>query len=525
MPREADAHATSRSLAPPHATRRPVILGAALAAFAGLLLHVAVGRSEPSAVAGALFIFALAMALRGASTRRCALYGAVAGLATWLPSSAFALRGAEAAGASTTGGLEIAILVATLHAARLAATGLLATRLAQRGAPLGLATALAYVAAETLDPAPIPWSLGAATVDRPWLSAAADLGGPPLAALVLALAGGVLADAADRARPRGARGAEVPPPGQRVRLASALLLASLVIRGRIATREIEDAMLVAPKKRVAAIHTEAERGGQRLSPATVLAWVDAASVEADTVVLPEASFTFTSERVATDVLQASFGGASADLIVGVAWGPSSAHVNALGRLLPGAASVEWYVKSRPFPVGEANDGLTRVLGLETSPGLLDRGSVAATDAFRGARGAASAIVPAICWEDLFADAGQRAARAGPSWIVVGVNDGWFASSAAGGQHLLHARIRAIEARRAIVRSTNLGATSIIDPLGGVIPRARGARFVTATIPLMEVETVAMRTRGAIPLALAAVVIALAALGPRRVRPRASSAAS
>jgi len=48
------------------------------------------------------------------------------------------------------------------------------------------------------------------------------------------------------------------------------------------------------------------------------------------------------------------------------------------------------------------------------------------------------------------------------------NDGYFGHSDAHEQHLLIARMRAVENRRYLIRATNDGITAVIDPAGRVI---------------------------------------------------------
>jgi apolipoprotein N-acyltransferase len=55
------------------------------------------------------------------------------------------------------------------------------------------------------------------------------------------------------------------------------------------------------------------------------------------------------------------------------------------------------------------------------------------------------------------------------------NDAWYGDSAAAYQHLEMARLRAIENHRYLLRATNNGLTTLIDPYGRVleeIPRYR-----------------------------------------------------
>ncbi len=71
----------------------------------------------------------------------------------------------------------------------------------------------------------------------------------------------------------------------------------------------------------------------------------------------------------------------------------------------------------------------------------------------------------ICYESVFAG-GVREFTAGGAEVLVNIsNDSWYGRTAARHQHLLIARMRALENRRWVLRATNDGITSIIDPAG------------------------------------------------------------
>jgi apolipoprotein N-acyltransferase len=71
----------------------------------------------------------------------------------------------------------------------------------------------------------------------------------------------------------------------------------------------------------------------------------------------------------------------------------------------------------------------------------------------------------ICYESIFADEIRQFAVNGAEVFVNISDDGWYGETSAPWQHLNMARMRAIENRRWIVRDTNNGTTTIIDPYG------------------------------------------------------------
>ena len=74
----------------------------------------------------------------------------------------------------------------------------------------------------------------------------------------------------------------------------------------------------------------------------------------------------------------------------------------------------------------------------------------------------------ICYESIFPDEIRLFVLNGAQLLVNISNDGWFGESGAPGQHLNMARMRAIENRRWVLRSTNTGITASIDPYGRVV---------------------------------------------------------
>lgn len=74
----------------------------------------------------------------------------------------------------------------------------------------------------------------------------------------------------------------------------------------------------------------------------------------------------------------------------------------------------------------------------------------------------------ICYEAIFPAEVREFTRNGAQLLINISNDGWFGRSAAPAQHLVMARVRAVENRRWLLRDTNNGFTASIDPYGRVV---------------------------------------------------------
>jgi apolipoprotein N-acyltransferase len=73
----------------------------------------------------------------------------------------------------------------------------------------------------------------------------------------------------------------------------------------------------------------------------------------------------------------------------------------------------------------------------------------------------------ICYEAVFPDLVRHFAANGAQLFVNISNDGWFGGTAAPAQHLMMARVRAVENRRWLLRGTNTGYTASVDPYGRI----------------------------------------------------------
>lgn len=84
----------------------------------------------------------------------------------------------------------------------------------------------------------------------------------------------------------------------------------------------------------------------------------------------------------------------------------------------------------------------------------------------------------ICYESVFADEVRLFAKNGAQALVNISDDGWYGDTSAPWQHLNMARMRAIENDRWILRDTNNGVTTVIDPHGRVTVSAPRHRLTS-----------------------------------------------
>lgn len=82
------------------------------------------------------------------------------------------------------------------------------------------------------------------------------------------------------------------------------------------------------------------------------------------------------------------------------------------------------------------------------------------------------VNPVICYESIWGDWVGRSVKNGAQFIAVITNDAWWGNTSGKEQHLLYAKLRAIENRRWVVRSANTGISAFIDQRGDIKQRSQ-----------------------------------------------------
>lgn len=233
--------------------------------------------------------------------------------------------------------------------------------------------------------------------------------------------------------------------------------------------------------RVALVQTNIEQG-LKWEPGMLAQWLEvnahlAGRFDADLVVLPETTLPLLVEQLPQGYLEHLAGGVRArdgDLIVGVFDRDARGQIfNAAISL--GTAPRQMYAKQHLVPFGEYSPplfgwfyALAEIPMSDQTPGSRDQ---------RPMRLGEQRIAINICYEDLF---GRVIRRGLPeATILLNISNlAWYGRSLAQPQHLQIARVRAIEAGRTMLRSTNTGMTAVVNPDGsvaGVMPQfERGA---------------------------------------------------
>jgi apolipoprotein N-acyltransferase len=76
------------------------------------------------------------------------------------------------------------------------------------------------------------------------------------------------------------------------------------------------------------------------------------------------------------------------------------------------------------------------------------------------------ITALVCYEDILPSFTRKAVAEGDPHLLVNMtNDAWFGDTSEPWQHLALAKLRAVEHHRFLVRATNSGVSSIVDPVG------------------------------------------------------------
>jgi apolipoprotein N-acyltransferase len=198
------------------------------------------------------------------------------------------------------------------------------------------------------------------------------------------------------------------------------------------------------------------------------------STHADLVVLPETAFPVLESQLAPELTQmfsAHMQKNQANAIIGLVQYNEKTEQYLNSAISYGSAPSQTYSKNHLVPFGE-------FIPLKSLLGWIYRDwlNMPLSDLSRG--GAHQKPMPLgkqqvavnICYEDVFGE--EIITQLPHATMLVNIsNDAWYGQSFAAEQHMQFSQARAIETGRMMLRSTNTGATAIIDQHGMVLAHA------------------------------------------------------
>jgi len=125
------------------------------------------------------------------------------------------------------------------------------------------------------------------------------------------------------------------------------------------------------------------------------------------------------------------------------------------KLVPGAEVVP-FSDVLPFleTLSMDNGGTRGTLGIEDSPQNFEMEGME--------------VAPVVCYESIYGEWVAQQCRKGADFIAIITNDGWWKDTPGYKQHVSFASLRAIENRRAVVRSANTGTTCFVNQRGDIL---------------------------------------------------------
>jgi len=158
--------------------------------------------------------------------------------------------------------------------------------------------------------------------------------------------------------------------------------------------------------------------------------------------------------------------------------------------------------------------LSKIPGIPPMDGFSEGRGPTTLDVSDGVR-----IGPLICYEDLMPELARAFVMERNANILVNLtNDAWYGKTVAPWQHAWLAKWRAIETRRTLVRVTNTGLTTVINPKGELVKSLPifSAGILTAAVEIMEGETFYVRFGDWFPWLISGAALAILLW---RIRPR------
>ncbi len=362
-------------------------------------------------------------------------------------------------------------VVSIFQGGRFAVFAAFSCALARKQWPAVPAAVAAFAVSEVAYPLIFPWFFGACLHDFPVMIQIADVGGPILVGLPLAITAAALASLTQPSRQRVVRASLLVGGAIALPVAYGLLVTPFVARDidrapRVRVGLVQGAIPMPPVTRA----TLEERFADQIARSRQLV-----ADGADLLIWPESAFTWVlpENRPADVVRDTAAGSLGVPLLTGALLETSDSPprlYNAAIMLDHHAQMTGRYDKQHLLPFGEyipLGEQFPVLHRLSPASGRISRGDHAGPLPFEDKR-----ISVLICYEDVLPEYARKLARSHRPHLLVNLtNDGWFGMSHEPAIHLALSKLRAVEHRRYLARATNTGPTGVVDPMGRVMARA------------------------------------------------------
>ncbi len=327
--------------------------------------------------------------------------------------------------------------------------------------------ALAFVASELVYPLLFPWYYGATVHNAVLFLQTADLGGPYLVGLVLVAANLGVAELILARREHRA-------PERRLLAIAAVVPALAALYGYVRLRMVDAAAAKAEDVKIGIVQGNLPlmHGGRNALAVHLARTAELRRAGVDLVVWSEGAAGVTNRETPgySEVRRSIANQLGVPTVIGetIARKEGDHYLYFNSALLSDkeGAIHGRYDKQYLLAFGEYLPlGDTFPVLYEWSP---NSGHLSAGNALDPLTYGTHTISALICYEDILPGyVNEMVQHADPDLLVNLTNDTWFGDSTEPWIHLALAKLRAVEHRRYLVRSTNSGVSAIVDPVGRV----------------------------------------------------------